>query len=311
MEGEVKTEFEKLQKQVSELALAKPPPQPLYIRTERKLPKFSGRPVKDSDPDVEDWLMDMREHLHSIQSPDKKIEFILDHLEGAAKSEVRLRPAECKQTPEDIFVIIESVYLVQETVSQLRQAFYERVQKENETIETYSLALLKMATRITKKEGSDMKHFNKILMDKFVDGVRDPQLKRELRKFAFEHSKMPFLEFRGQILQWIDDKPNPEMSAKVNKQSVECLTSNQELLQILKKQQDLLEQQQKQIDLLTKMSQSTQGNFRGQGRGQGKGRKFVVTCFECGKEGHKRNVCPNKDSKKKTESKDPKEQPSQ
>ena len=40
----------------------------------KKLPQVPGKPVKDSDPDVEDWLMDMREHLHSIPSNDKKIE---------------------------------------------------------------------------------------------------------------------------------------------------------------------------------------------------------------------------------------------
>ena len=318
MDEEVKAEFEKLQKQVADLTLAKSPPQPLYIRTERKLPKFSGRPVKDSDPDVEDWLMDMREHLHSIPSNDKKIEFILDHLDGAAKSEVRLRPVDCKDTPEKIFTIIESVYLVQETNSQLRQRFYERVQKETETIETYSLALMKMAKRIAMREGSDLENMDKVLIDKFVDGVRDPQLKRELSKHAFEHSKMPFLEFRGQILRWIDDKPTSETSVKINKQNIECSTTNQELSQLLKKQQDLLERQQQQIDLLTKMVQkpdydkvtkSTGNNFRG--RGQNRGKKFVITCFDCGEVGHKRNVCPNKQSEKQMEYKDPKVQPSQ
>ena len=109
---------------------------------------------------------------------------------------------------------------------------------------------------------------------------------------------------------------------KINKQNIECSTTNQELSQLLKKQQDLLERQQQQIDLLTKMVQkpdydkvtkSTGNNFRGRGRGRGqnRGKKFVITCFDCGKVGHKRNLCPNKQSEKQMEYKDPKVQPSQ
>ena len=57
----------------------------------------------------------MREHLHSIPSNDKKIE----------------------QIRKDYYR-----HLVQETNLQLRQSFYERLQKETETFETYSLAVL-------------------------------------------------------------------------------------------------------------------------------------------------------------------------
>ena len=49
---------------------------------------------------------------------------------------------------------------------------------------------MKIAKRIAMREGIDLENMDKVLIDKFVDGVRDPQLKRELRKHAFEHSKM-------------------------------------------------------------------------------------------------------------------------
>ena len=62
-----------------------------------------------------------------------------------------------------------------------------------------------------------------------------------------------------------------------------------------------------------KVTKSTGNNFRGRGRGRGqnRGKKFVITCFDCGEVGHKRNVCPNKQSEKQMEYKDPKVQPSQ
>ena len=130
MDEEVKAELEKLQKQVADLTLAKSPPQPLYIRTERKLPKFSGRPVKDSDPDVEDRLMDMREHLQSIPSTDKKIEFILDHLDGAAKSEVRLRPVDCKDTPERFLPSLKVCILFKKLIRSYDRHFISMFRKK-------------------------------------------------------------------------------------------------------------------------------------------------------------------------------------
>ena len=66
-----------------------------------------------------------------------------------------------------------------------------------------------------------LKNMDKVLIDKFnllmVCAIHS--LKRELRKHAFEHTKMPFLEFRGQILRWIDDKQNQYVDCNQNKKA--------------------------------------------------------------------------------------------
>ena len=77
-----------------------------------------------------------------------------------------------------------------------------------------------MKKRTAMREGSDLENMDNVLIDKFDDGVRDPQLKRELRKHAFEHSKMPYLEFRGHILRWIEDKQNQYVNCNESKKSI-------------------------------------------------------------------------------------------
>lgn len=39
----------------------------------KKPPKLAGRPVKDSDPDVEDWMTDMRDHIVNIPTDDDEL----------------------------------------------------------------------------------------------------------------------------------------------------------------------------------------------------------------------------------------------
>ena len=179
--------------------------------------------------------MDMREHLHSIPSNDQKIEFILDHPDKAAKNEIILRPVDSKDTTEEIFTIIESVFLVQETYSQLRQILWQCTEKKQRLLNIFT-GSNEDTKRIAMREGSDFENRTKFWLTNSLI-LCTIQLKRELRTYAFEPTIMPFLEFRVQILRWIDDEPTSETSVKINKQDSECSTTNQELSQLLKKQQ--------------------------------------------------------------------------
>uniref|UniRef100_A0A8W8HTE8 Uncharacterized protein n=1 Tax=Magallana gigas TaxID=29159 RepID=A0A8W8HTE8_MAGGI len=107
----------------------------------------------------------------------------------------------------------------------------------------------KLTSLIAKNEGCDMKTMDKVVTDKFIDGIMDSQIKREVRRFAFENPKLPFIEFKQRMLQWVDDTP----SVQVNKVSTETPLS-EDLLELVKCQQNMLEHQQKQIDMLMSMT---------------------------------------------------------
>ena len=215
----------------------------VLMKSDRKFPKFAGRPVKDSDPDVDEWITDMREHIQSTPSKDDHVAFIMDHLTGSAKSEVRLRPSEDRETGDQILHILEKVFDTKDTVTQLQQRFYQRDKREGETLESYSLILMQLADKINKKIGKEMPMRDNILIERFIDGVKNQYLRQELRKFSIEKGMMPFFEFRHQMLRWIEDNPPVETSVRKTSATVE----NSELLAMLKRQQDILEKQQEQM----------------------------------------------------------------
>lgn len=45
----------------------------VYISRDRKLQKFSSRPVNENDPTVEEWIDDATQHLKCITSNEEKI----------------------------------------------------------------------------------------------------------------------------------------------------------------------------------------------------------------------------------------------
>ena len=103
-----------------------------------------------------------------------------------------------------------------------------------------------------------------MLKERFIDGILDKQLRREMRRFSLEHPTAPFQEFRTVVFKWVQDqKPGVELhqnSEHVELQAEQCsqkVDQPQDLMKMLSAQQELLEAQQKQINLLTDLVQKT------------------------------------------------------
>ncbi|XP_062609395.1 uncharacterized protein LOC134271164 [Saccostrea cucullata] len=297
-------EIKHLQGKVSSMQAteSKEKPTPMvYVKSERKFPKFGGYPEKDTDPDVIDWISEMREHIRGTASKDGHADFIMDHLTGNAKAEVRLHQIEQRKTGEEILNILEHVFVIKDTVTQLLQKFYQRDQIESETLENYSRILMQMQERINKKVDKKMQITDINLTERFIDGIRDRVVRQELRKIVVEQSTIPFQEFRLRMLKWVDDNP-PCENKQLNAASA-IVSISDPLTDLLTKQQAMLEKQQHQIDTLTQTLQKFQqsdsprrgnrpGPFRGRGRGIGKQDQFV--CYACNGHGHFSSECANR-----------------
>jgi len=228
---------------------------------------------------------------------------IMNYLTGSAKSEVRLHSQE-RKSGEQILHILEETFQPQETITQLERQFYRRNQLQNETLGEYSLALMKLLDIINKRQRVKMQSQDRVLKQRFVDGLCDSQLKRELNRV--DNRDLPFHKFRKQMLLWVEDKPpEPQANVEVNKTST-SFTTNDEILRMMQNQQELLEKQQKQIDYLTRIT-SNRGQYSGSQyrsyssrpisrfpRGRGRGNRtsdLGNVCFNCGGHGHKADNC--------------------
>ena len=60
--------------------------------------------------------------------------FITSHLEGPAKEEIRLYPSKDRNNPQRLLEILQEAFGEKRSLPQLLKAFYDRRQKEGESL---------------------------------------------------------------------------------------------------------------------------------------------------------------------------------
>ena len=277
----------------------------VYVAKEKPFTKLSGRPTKDKDPIISDWLEAAREHLVTIPDEKSRIDFLMQNLISLAKDEIRLRPLLERDTADKILYLIHSIYDGDDSVTQLQELFFRRNQKDDETLQDYSLNLMKIFDQIIKRDNTVLGDKDNVLKDRFIEGIKEPHLKREVKRFSFEHKTMKFLKFRQEVLLWVNENTQ-SWKVKLQMQDVGVVSDramqseytsndNSEILKLLTKQQEMLDKQQKQIDRLSKAknySSSTSSNTYSSHKSESN-TNYQVTCYKCGGKGHKRPECPS------------------
>ena len=283
----------------SEAVLREPsavPPQRIYVQRERRMPKLCGRPQKPDDPDVDDWASDMESHLKASPFSDREgLDFIMDHLSGAAGQEVRFREP---RTAEEALQIVRSVFGDVDTVGAAQEAFYTRVQQPGETLLDYSLALVKLFGKLSKRQTSLAPLRNETLKGRFASGVREPHLQREMRRLEMDQPGMSFWEFRDRGVSWLGKEvPKKMVSQDVistvagtgdgNAAIVKVLEAQQQQLQ---RMQDLLTKQQQQLDSV-RNTRSWEARRQPKHGYNAEGKRI---CYTCGSMDHISPNCPQK-----------------
>ena len=141
----------------------------------------------------------------------EQTDHVLSLLELAAKEEVKLRPKAERDTSEKICNIQLDAFGEGRTTPQLLKSFYERKQKDGETLREFSHALCEIYNRIHSRDPSILPSRDQALRDKFADNVRDQLLRKELKTMVRSNSSCKFLEVREEALHWADEdeKPRP------------------------------------------------------------------------------------------------------
>ena len=275
------------------------------VPKERKLRKFAG---SRDDHVIEEWILDA-ERATTGQSEAEAVDFLIYHLEGAAREEVRLRPAEERNNPAAVFKILRGTFGEGLTSTQALRRFFERRQKERETIQDFTHALMLLLSRVERLSSEGVADKDKLLRDQFLENLRDPQLRRDIKRWARDNPTKTFQHIREEVQRWVDGDNTPPkrvaasrettaeeptceaVKGSVNLQSVvnELVAGQKLLAENLQKQQKLLadhiRSQQSALDkqkqtIAQLMPYSQQWS------------PWQPGCFGCGSTSHFQRDCP-------------------
>ena len=250
--------------------------------------KLAGRPKSERDPEVTEWAEDMR-RLTKDLSDAEGAQLVLDHLTGPARDEVRLCSPSERGKPESIISHVLKAYTCFETPSLRWQDFYSRRQRGGESVQEFSLQLMKLLRKVelasSKETHQQLHDKDAVLCEKFAAGLSDPSLQREVRRYVQENPLIQFTDLRNKVLSWeIDHTPlqvveTRATAARPTDLSVQLQLDKQ--ASQLKATQEAVEHLCKQMAMLLQ-SPTLSGAS-----------KSSLTCYSCGGAGHIARWCPS------------------
>lgn len=190
-----------------------PAPSPIvervvYVPRERRGRMFSGR----GEDNVFEWVEEIQACLRVRHLPlTEQTLFIFDHLEGPAKNEIKYRPREERETPEQVFSILKELYGCPQSYIALQQNFFSRKQLEGESLQEYSHALFALMDKVVQRAPGGMTNSVILLRDQFVEHVLDGGLRRELKRFVRLNPDSTLLDVRKEAIRWVDEGFHYEM----------------------------------------------------------------------------------------------------
>ena len=186
-------------------------------------PLLAGRDLAQTKPSVyrgskdgsiDGWILVMQRYLKRVQtkiSAEDRAWSIIGHLEGEARNYIINKAESERDTPEKVFELLSSRFGAGGNRMQVRQTFQSRVQQEKEDWMQYLDALEGLRSQGFPQESIITKRYE--ILQRFMEGVRDPVLRRELaivyasETFLTEPPTVESLRFTTRQLQ--RNRPRP------------------------------------------------------------------------------------------------------
>ncbi|XP_051952855.1 uncharacterized protein LOC127622804 [Xyrauchen texanus] len=277
----------------------------VYVPRERHILPYCGDMEKDGRS-VDDFIEEVERVLRvRHQSDQDQYDFVMSLLRGTALEEVRLRSV-TDDGVDDLFEYLREAFRDRRSTPQLLHSFYSRRQLEGENIRDFSHALSQALGLVSKCSPNAIANERVALRDQFVEGVRDPSLRRELLKFVRDHPRCTMIEVRDEARLWFVEEP----SAKTTKSRCSTNMTQCSILRVQEKKsvtlEDVLEVVAEQGKAISELTQAVKnltvrgGSTRVETFRPRSQPKFTEDgqpiCFKCQVAGHVAKNCPQKQS---------------
>ena len=115
---------------------------PIHYK-EKKFKKYDG------SGDATDWTSEILHYVNSrFDKEAVKIDYILDHLEGKAKQEIKYRLIKESANAADVCKMLTETF-ADDKVYKVLKDFFSRIQKDAESTQEYAYALTDLIVRMT------------------------------------------------------------------------------------------------------------------------------------------------------------------
>lgn len=230
----------------------------VYIPRDRKCPMFRGH----TGISLSEWVEEVEACMRARHlSRTDQAYYMIDHLEGEARSEIRYRSHDEQKDPDQIISILQNLYGCADSYVALQEAFFSRKQQEGETLQEFSLALLSLMAKVKACAPNNMPNSETLLRDQFIEHVLDGALRRMLKQYVRQHPGATLLVVREEAMRW--EREGLPASARGRSHSVSSAyslqysvhggpsratsSSQSEIMEV----KELLKKQQEQLDRLT------------------------------------------------------------